>query len=429
VRSAAAQAVLDVVDKRRQEWVSVLSDLKEELAALLRSISLQNEKIKSLPKKWSDADRSAGLDQEARRQIIRLESRKKEAREYGEYVNSLSKLLQLTRDRLLSSGMRVKSLLPERVMGDANSIFHLQNYVVGLAPAGIKMRGDGSLDTKESFRRIDYFSLLEGIRVRINVQGSVGTKPVDFIAPRIPREAMTAALPAEDRPDEDVIWLYGDETHQGLILSRSGSEEALRLRYLPVCQLHQDEAGVVRFEFRQWGDGLPLRLWEDPDLIAGPEGRDAWLNDWHTDTEWLAAAHRCVYANAVIGLNEHFRRFVSADLPAEESEEEALLRRFEQRRRRMAEADFLVFASNHWNFNVRGFNPGGNHGSVLRTSTHSTLLLAGAGIPQGLQIEKPYDSLSFAPTLLRLTGRKPATNGHKLPGPVIEELFSPDTGP
>jgi hypothetical protein len=88
-----------------------------------------------------------------------------------------------------------------------------------------------------------------------------------------------------------------------------------------------------------------------------------------------------------------------------------------------------VFASNHWNFNVRGFNAGGNHGSVLRTSTHSTLLLTGAGITQGLQIEKPYDSLSFTPTLLKLIGREPATNGYKLPGPIIEELFSPSAGP
>ncbi len=429
MRSAAAQAVIDLVDTRRQEWMSVLSDLKEELAALQRAIGLQSAKIKGFPRKWSDADRMAGLDQEARREIARLESRQKEARGYSAYVQALSKLLQLTRAQLLSSGVRVKSLIPGRIMGEANSVFDLQNYVVGLAPAGLTMRGDGSLDIKESFRRVDYFSLLEGIRVHNNVQGGVGSKPVDFIATRIPREALTAVLPAEDQPDEDAIWLYGDETHQGLLLSRSGPGETLRLRYLPVSRLHQDATGVVRFELRQWGDGLPLRLWEDPDLSPGPDGRDAWLNEWHTETEWLAAAHRSVYANAVIGLNEHFGRFVSANLPAEESKDEALLRRFEQRRRRMAEADILVFASNHWNFNVRGFNAGGNHGSVLRGSTHSTLLLAGAGITQGLQIEKPYDSLSFTPTLLRLIGREPATNGYTLPGPTIEELFSPNTGP
>lgn len=89
----------------------------------------------------------------------------------------------------------------------------------------------------------------------------------------------------------------------------------------------------------------------------------------------------------------------------------------------------VVFASNHWNFNVRGFNPGGNHGSLLRMSTLSTLLLAGAGVPQGLQIEKPYDSLSLVPTLLKLIGRESLPNETPLPGPVIEELFHPRPGP
>ena len=37
----------------------------------------------------------------------------------------------------------------------------------------------------------------------------------------------------------------------------------------------------------------------------------------------------------------------------------------------------MVVASDHWNFDVRGFNPGGNHGSFLRISTHSTLMFAG----------------------------------------------------
>jgi hypothetical protein len=291
------------------------------------------------------------------------------------------------------------------------------------------MRGDGSLDMERSFRRIDYYSLLESVRVRSNVQESVGPKPVDFIATRIPREALAAALPDEDRSDEDGIWLYKDGTHQGLLLSHQDTGRTLSLRYLPVSGLRQDAAGLVKFEPREWGDGLPLRLWEDPKLRTGLDGRDAWLSKWHTEAEWLGAAHRCTYANAVIGLHEQFRRFVYADSPAAGNRQEALRRSFELRRRRMAEADMLVFASDHWNFNVRGFNPGGNHGSLLRVSTHSVLFLTGAGIPQGLQIDKPYDSLSFVPTLLRLSGREPVTNGYRLPGPAIEELFRADAEP
>jgi hypothetical protein len=67
----------------------------------------------------------------------------------------------------------------------------------------------------------------------------------------------------------------------------------------------------------------------------------------------------------------------------------------------------LIVASDHWNFDVRGFNPGGNHGSFLRISTHSTFMLAGGdqtGIPRAAIVEEPYDSLSFVPTVLALTG-------------------------
>ena len=429
LRSAAAKAAIDLVEKRRQKWMSLLPDLQEELAALRRVIAEEAAKIKRMRKKWTDADRQAGRDQDARREAARLESWRKEALEYGEYAQTLSRILQLDRDSLLSSGVRIESLIPWRLMGDVNSVFNLQNYVVGLSPGGLTLRDDGSLDMERSFRRIDYYSLLGSIRVRNNVQESVGPKPVDFIVTRIPQEVLAPVLADEDRPDEDGIWLYGDSTHQGLLLSRRDAGGALSLRYLPVSGLRQDAAGSLRFEPREWGDGLPLRLWEDPELRTGPDGKDAWLSRWHTEAEWMTAAHRCTYSNAVIGLHEQFRRFVYADSPVAGTEDEVMRRGFEIRRRRMAEADMLVFASDHWNFNVRGFNPGGNHGSLLRVSTHSTLLFSGTGIPQGLQIEKPYDSLSLVPTLLRLIGREPVPNGYRLPGPVIEELFESSAKP
>jgi hypothetical protein len=49
------------------------------------------------------------------------------------------------------------------------------------------------------------------------------------------------------------------------------------------------------------------------------------------------------------------------------------------------------------------------------------LMLAGAGIPHTV-VERPYDSLSFVPTILALTGRG---GPESYPGPVIEELLSP----
>ena len=64
-----------------------------------------------------------------------------------------------------------------------------------------------------------------------------------------------------------------------------------------------------------------------------------------------------------------------------------------------------------------------NFGSFFPVSTHATLLFAGGsntGIPQGLKITEPYDGLSYAPTVLKLAGKKEFS---ELPGPVIDELF------
>ena len=90
----------------------------------------------------------------------------------------------------------------------------------------------------------------------------------------------------------------------------------------------------------------------------------------------------------------------------------------------MRRTDLLVFSNNHWNFNVRGFNPGGNHGSLLEISTHSVLMFAGGkytAIPRGLHVKTSYDSLSLVPTILTLLGTPDPT----LPGPVIKELLAP----
>lgn len=166
-------------------------------------------------------------------------------------------------------------------------------------------------------------------------------------------------------------------------------------------------------------------MWEDPALQTSATDRGAWLSQWHSEQEWLRAVHRTRYSNGIIGLPEQFARPeptpVRFDHGVDEAEERLLLR-FEARRRRLVEPDLLVFANDHWNFNVRGFNPGGNHGSLLRISTHSVLLFGGGsetGVPRATVVEEPYDSLSFGPTLLKLVGR----SADELPGALIGKLL------
>ena len=168
---------------------------------------------------------------------------------------------------------------------------------------------------------------------------------------------------------------------------------------------------------------MPLRIFEDRQLLlpAGSD-RETWLSEWHTDVEWLGALHRTTYSNGLIGLYEEVARHSNGQLDTDETKpgsDEYLNRRFIKRQRELVETDLLIVANNHWNFDVRGFNPGGNHGSFFRVSTQSTFMLAGGDktqLPRGAVVEEPYDSLSFMPTMLALTGN---LRDDRIPLPVL----------
>jgi hypothetical protein len=284
----------------------------------------------------------------------------------------------------------------------------------------------------KSFARVDYFSLLHKTAVRNNVQPGVDSHPIDFIAVRVPSELLAHELERERLLAGDAVWLYGGPERQALLLSREDEAGRLSLRYLPISNLRQEANGEIRFTRERWHSGLPLEIWEDKALDVPAGERLAWLDDWHTDIEWLRALHKTTYSNAIVGLNEqlsqHVPETLMLDVPGL-SVDERLIRRFRQRQRRLSETDVLVLANNHWNFDVRGFNPGGNHGSFFRISTHSTLMLAGGeqtGIPRREVVEEPYDSLSFVPTVLALTGQ---LRDERVPIPVLwQRGFRPFPG-
>jgi hypothetical protein len=312
----------------------------------------------------------------------------------------MSNLLALKRGVLHPQQIQIDELIPKRSLAEPNTLYDLQNYVVGPSREGLVAAANGErLDVAESFRRIDYFRALRSITVRNNVQASLGVKTIDFIAARVPV------------PDvEEAVWLYSDEEHEALVLGRTNSAGALELRYVPVSGLHGTADGELSWSDATFKAGLPLRMWEDSDLqVPSGAGREARLSAWHTDREWLEAAHRTRYSDGVIGVYEQFVREapLACDDPMAPPADAALIERFEAHRRRLVEPDLLLLANDHWNFNARAFNPGGNHGFFFRISTHSILMFAGGentGIPQAHVVTEPYDSLSFAPTLLKLAG-------------------------
>ncbi|MDX6385551.1 MAG: Type phosphodiesterase / nucleotide pyrophosphatase [Blastocatellia bacterium] len=443
VRRAATEAFFTALARDKATWQTELDQLDEELAALRPVGEKQRALCESQPKKFTIQDQEMGRDDNARRVCVRARQWADQIKDYGAYVATMRKLVGLRPENFDPFKLKVAEVIPEDSMGQRNSVYDLQNYVVGPGSDGLLLKTDGTLDLERSFVRINYLTLIHSQVARNNVQQGIGSRPIDFIATRIPRAAMASQLSPGLQGDEDAVWLYGGPERQALLLARGEQQGRLELRYLPIANLTQDEQGAINFEPVAWGYGLPLHLLEDPRLDVPNSDRLGWLNNWHSDVDWLHALHKTQYSNGLIGLHEQFKLFTApaTDVNAAGlSEDEKLLHRFRLRQRQLVETDMLIMANNHWNFDVRGFNPGGNHGSFFRISTHSVLMFAGGAatsIPKGLAINEPYDSLSVVPTILSLTGNLENDNQPsaalarrgftKFPGRVIPEVTSART--
>ena len=435
---ATADAFFNVIERRRGEWQRNLEKMKTELGALNEAVEEQRKLWESQPKKFTKEQQNAGLDDAAKRVYVQLDRWQQEQKQYGEYITNLENLLRLSAEAFSPTQIKIPTVVPKMSMGERNSIYQLQNYVVGVAPGGLVLNSDGSLNMERSFVRIDYFALLHGIAVRNNVQRGMTNRPVDMIAIRLDRELVLPFIDDKEI-DKDVIWVSAGADRQALLLSRRDANGQLNLRYLPVSNLRQDANGRLQFQSIAWQAGLPLRIFEDPDLAVPVADRSAWLSQWHTDDEWLAALHRTNYSNGLVGLHEELARHEYEKLSSDDpslSEQARLMRDYTRRKRELVESDLLIIAQDHWNFDVRGFNPGGNHGSFFRISTHSVFMVAGGEktqIPRGLEISTPYDSLSFVPTLLAITGELRDDNNpvpslrergfSHFPGRVVKELL------
>jgi hypothetical protein len=443
LRHAAIEATLHLIDTRRTAWSRMSTELSEELAALEVTTKQLRLRLKPTGSPREQRNQRAVETDEQRderlREIGQMETWEQEVIDYRAYLRTIANLLALTPDRL-SRRLEIKDYIAPGAMGERNALYDLQHYVAGPSPAGLSLRDDGSLDLERSFARVDYFSLLTQLRVRNNVQAGVVSNPIDITALRIPCSGLGDL--AEARDAGGCIWLNGGAQSQALLLSRRDATGGIQLRYVPVENLAAEPTGVMRFTRKAWSDGLPLRIWESPD-VALPHGVDraTWLNAWHSDLEWTHALHRTHYSNAIVGLYEQLVPHQWSGLDADEpglTGSERLRRRYRARQRALVEPDVLIIASDHWNFDVRGFNPGGNHGSFFRPSTHATFMLAGGegtGIRRGYEVTEPYDSLSFVPTVLSLMGRLHDDNEpdealkqlgfRRFPGRVVREVTGP----
>lgn len=428
---AVAQALKDkffeVIDAYRPAWTKELQEINEELAAIervlaIRTSALQGRKATTYQAQLQIRDEQA-----------RLKNLHEYRQQYQEYHRRLASLLSLRKETFVPSRVKIEDLIRPRTFGPRNSIYQLQNYIVGWSDRGITLTPDGRLDEEASLRRINYLKLLTSHRVLNNVQPGVSPHPVDFLAIPIPYEAIAQAVRGTDLDTgEDVIWLYRSEDHQALIVARKRSTptERVWLKYVPIARLRQSAEGMITFDRIHPQPSLPLRLWEDPHFAVEGD-RAAWFDAFHSDTEWLAATHRTTYGIAVVALHEYFdTSYLSVlDPLPDEAPDEVLLKRFLKRRRLNSRHDLEVFANNLWNFNIRDFNPGGNHGGLRRSSTRSVLMMWGGReirLKSGYRVITPYDSLMVVPTLMELVG---LTHQGRLPERLQRRGFRPFPGP
>lgn len=405
IRVAAVACLRETIDRHRAAWTGAASSLDEEMSALARAIAQRKVVVAQQPKKWTLEQHDNGEDKAARRLSDELQSWERERVEYAAYAAHLRALMAFHPDALHPFHGHIAGLIPEMSLGDNNTVRDLAHYVAGPAPGGLVIDANGNLDEAQSFRYIDYFSLLAAQRVRNNPQPGISDRPIDFTAARLPDDDYAG----ESGSCQHAYWLYADEQNQLVVLTAEDGRIALR----PVQVLTQDETGKVHWSEQDWRPGLPLHLFEDPNLSLPPgNDRATWLSGWHTEREWLDAIHRCEYSDGVIGVTEELSP-VEDNVPGPPGVDPVLLQ-YERRRRELVQADFHVFAANHWNFNTRNFNPGGNHGAFFRISTHSVWALAGAGVPKQ-HIQEPYDSLNFASTVLSLAGKAAPMPGRVVP--------------
>ncbi len=394
-RRAAARSIAETIERHRAQWNSTVTPLTNELAALEQAIAQRRRLVATLPKRATSDERDIGEDKANRRLRRELQEWQAEDEGYKQYLAHLGALVAFQPDPARRFTGRIFTLVPEMSLGDNNTVADLEHYIAGPSPDGLVTDENGQLDEPASFRYVNYFRLLSAQRARNNPQSQLSMKPIDFLAMATP----------------EGYWLYGDEDSQLLI----STDPAGRIHVAPICHLSQDAAGKIHWEPQAWRAGLPLHLFEDPALqIPSGADRAQWLSSWHTEREWFEAIHLCRYSNGVIGITEELSP-VAANVPGAPGISPTLLR-YEQLRRELVQPDFHVFASDHWNFNVRFPNPGGNHGSFFRISTHSVWMMAGAGLA-AQRIEQPYDSLNFASTVLSLLGRTPPMPDRVVPIP------------
>jgi hypothetical protein len=451
-RRATGAAALAIVDRHRAEWLDRAAAIRRELAAIRRLAAADERERASLaaaapPPAGRQLDPFGGVSainasDPAGDRVQRLKEIEAELWRWGRYVEEYGALCDAlerrasvaTADDLAKAP--AAALFGPADLGDPLSPADLLNYPVALRTVAVG--ADGTLDAGSTFAEINYPKALAGLRVRNAVRDDVGAAPVAFCAFRLRPElvlpsAVDAGIVTRDAAAETTAAyvVYASESAALLVLVKSRPERDASILVAPVSGFDAPrDGGSVAFTRAAWRAGLPFALFEDAALDTGGIDRATWLSQFHADREWLDAVHRTAFGLAVPNLVEVLSDDYRMSFPAADTgDDRATLARFELRRRDAMAPDLFVHAAAHWNFDVKDFNPGGNHGGFARDSMHAVLWIHGGAstrvAPGPLVVERAYDGLDFAPTVLEAAG---VTTRGVLPASLVRGGFRPFPG-
>lgn len=471
-REAVCRAAVGILDCRRPAWSREADEVAEEVAALGRLIAARQQEARTLaaslvslkPADARTGSAAPALAGESRRlsainSLDRYTDALERSKEVTVEVNRYTRLRDeygLYRDRLrLRTSIRSPesfraasedALFGDRDFGASLTASDLTAYPIRLRD--VVLDASGALDARASFETVNYFDAFAAINIRNSVRSELGTRPVAWSVARLDVVHVAEAFGdawtqvGGSNAVTDAFLVFGNADRQLVMLYRPGPDDAPEVELVPIMGFAADPAGRLSFTRASWQPGLPFGLVEDGGLDTGGVERLAWLSGFHSTREWFEAAHRTAMGLSVAGLTEvyaaSYRRFLTDAIAAAADADDRLLLRLERRRRDGVATDLFLHASPHWNFDLKDFNAGGNHGGLGRSSMHAVLWMRGGPatgiVPGPVRVDRPYDGLDVAPTLLEAaglaSGGQPTDALRRLgfrtfPGRVVVEAFRP----
>lgn len=247
-----------------------------------------------------------------------------------------------------------------------NTLYELEHYGLGPNRKPVNMIQELlniNLDERNKFR------------------GTIDPHPVDLVFVKL---------------SEELIYVLRQGGAKALIQVENRDGKS-RYRYRPVQNVTQDQTGHITYDEALASD--PFGYLKDPKFHAPDPVK--FIEEFHSDQEWLDATYETAYPDAITILTKAF--FWKPEFAAMAKQQDP---------------DIWLSAAPGWNFRFEDIN-GADHGAILREALHATLMFSGPNIRSGTDAV-PHRIIDLTPTLLQLIGYKGKANLDSVP---IEGIY------